>query len=70
MLFTEFNLEDAKKVWYEEAFEDGISQGISKGIQKRNAEIAVSLFDVLDDETIAEKTGLSLTDIKRLKTTH
>jgi hypothetical protein len=40
MLFTEFNLEDAKKVWYEEAFEDGISQGM----QKRNAEIAVSLL--------------------------
>lgn len=27
MLFTQFNLEDAKKVWYREAFEDGEEQG-------------------------------------------
>lgn len=27
MLFTQFNLEDARKVWYREAFEDGEEQG-------------------------------------------
>lgn len=33
MLFTQFNLEDARKIWYEEAFEDGEEAGIEKGIQ-------------------------------------
>ena len=31
MLFTQFNLEDAKKIWYEEAFEDGEERGRSQG---------------------------------------
>lgn len=31
MLFTQFNLEDAKKVWYREAFEDGAELGEARG---------------------------------------
>lgn len=31
MLFTQFNLEDAKKIWYEEAFEDGEERGLITG---------------------------------------
>ena len=31
MLFTQFNLEDAKKIWYEEAFEDGEERGRRQG---------------------------------------
>lgn len=27
MLFTQFNMENAKKIWQEEAYEDGIQQG-------------------------------------------
>ena len=34
MLFTQFNMEDAKKIWQEEAYEDGEEAGIQKGIQK------------------------------------
>ena len=34
MLFTEFNLEDAKEVWFEEGVEKGIAKGIEKGIEK------------------------------------
>lgn len=34
MLFTQFNMEDAKKVWQEEAYEDGEEAGIQKGIQQ------------------------------------
>ena len=34
MLFTQFNLEDAKKIWQEEAYEDGEEAGIQKGIQQ------------------------------------
>ena len=35
MLYTEFNLEDAKLVWKQEAFEDGMKQGIEQGIVKQ-----------------------------------
>ena len=31
MLFTQFNLEDAKKIWQEEAYEDGEEAGILQG---------------------------------------
>jgi hypothetical protein len=31
MIFTEFNLEEAKEVWFEEGFEEGIEKGIEKG---------------------------------------
>lgn len=31
MLFTQINLEDAKKVWYREAFEDGEESGEARG---------------------------------------
>lgn len=31
MLFTQFNMEDALEVRYEEGFEDGEQQGLTKG---------------------------------------
>lgn len=34
MLFTEFNMDDALKVRYEEGFEEGEEKGIEKGLQK------------------------------------
>ena len=34
MLFTQFNLEDAKKIWQEEAYEDGEEAGMQRGIQQ------------------------------------
>jgi predicted transposase/invertase (TIGR01784 family) len=46
---------------------EGIEQGIEQGIEKRNIEIATSLLDVLDDETIVLKTGLSLTKVGELR---
>lgn len=44
MLFTEFNLEDAKEVWYEEGLEEGIGKGIEKGQQK---ELVKSVEEVM-----------------------
>jgi predicted transposase/invertase (TIGR01784 family) len=46
---------------------EGIEQGIEQGREKRNIEIATSLLDVLDDETIVLKTGLSLTKVGELR---
>src|SRR5690625_4108815 len=41
------------------AKEEGIEQGI--------LEIAKNLLDILDDNTISEKTGLSLEEVKQLR---
>jgi len=39
MLFTEFNLEDAKEVWYEEGLEEGIGKGRQKELVKSVEEV-------------------------------
>lgn len=81
MLYTEFNLEEAKKVWQEEAREEGEKIGKKEGerIGKKEGErigkkegitmVAVSLLDLLEDCVIAEKTGLTLEEIKQLRKT-
>ena len=51
ILNREWNLDEAREVWAEEARED----------------IAENLFDILDVETIAEKTELSLERVLKLK---
>ena len=63
----------------ETAFEKGIAKGIvegeKKGIEKgktegekkKAIEIAKQLLDILDIETIANKTGLSFAEVKNLK---
>lgn len=43
----------------EEAYEDGIEKGI--------LEVAKKLLDILDDETIATKTGLAVEKIRELR---
>jgi len=75
MLFTEFNMEDALKAREEEGREEGLEEGLKKGLEKglekgkeeERYKIAVSLFGILDDKTISEKTGLPLEEIIRLK---
>ncbi len=67
MLFTEFNLEDAKEVWAEEAERRGERRGEQQGEKKARITIAKSLLDILDLETIAEKTGLSMEELNKLK---
>jgi predicted transposase/invertase (TIGR01784 family) len=53
----------------EKGIEKGIEKGKAEGIKKRNIEIAKSLLDVLDDETIAKKTTLSVEDVKKFRAT-
>jgi predicted transposase/invertase (TIGR01784 family) len=52
------------------AQQDGLKQGLQQGLiegEKRKAiDIARSLLDVLDAETIAQKTGLSLAEVRQL----
>lgn len=45
----------------------GIEEGIQQGIHQRNIELAINLLDILDDETISQKTGLSIEEVKKLR---
>ena len=47
--------------------EKGMEKGIEKGIEKAKLEIAKNLLDVLDNETLALKTGLSIAKIEELR---
>lgn len=47
--------------------EKGIEKGIEAGEKKKAIEIAKNLLDVLDSETIATKTGLSLEEVENLR---
>jgi len=43
------------------------ADGMKKGRKERDFEIAEKLLDILDNETIAEKTGLSVEDVEKLR---
>lgn len=45
----------------------GIEKGIKEGENKKAFEIAENLLDVLDNETIAVKTGLNINEIEKLR---
>lgn len=51
----------------ETAKEEGREEGREEGELKKSIEIATNLLDVLDDNTIAIKTGLSVEEVKRLR---
>ena len=61
MLFTEFNLEDAKQVWLEEGREEGREEGgVEKGLK-----IARAMFEDGDSlEKIARNTEIPLDSLK------
>ena len=44
-----------------------LQKGIKLGIEQGKSKIAKNLLDVLDDETIALKTGLDIEEVKRLR---
>ncbi|MGL4990011.1 MAG: Rpn family recombination-promoting nuclease/putative transposase [Sarcina sp.] len=46
---------------------EGSEKGLEKGELKKAIEIARNLLDLLDDETIAKKTGLSINDVTELR---
>ena len=58
-----FAKEEAEK----KGLEKGLEKGLKKGRRERDIEIAKNLLDILDDKTIAIKTGLSIKDIEDLR---
>ena len=63
MIGLQEGLEKGKEI----GLQEGIEKGLQEGIRQRNIEIAKALLDVLDNETIALKTGLSVSDIQGLR---
>ncbi len=51
----------------ERELQKGIKIGIEQGIEQREIEIAKNLLDILDDETIALKTGLTIEEVRRIR---
>ncbi|WP_019502626.1 Rpn family recombination-promoting nuclease/putative transposase [Pseudanabaena sp. PCC 6802] len=48
-------------------YKEGRQEGRLEGRQEERLEIASSLLDILDAETIAQKTGLTVAEVERLK---
>ena len=51
----------------QQGIQKGIQQGIEQGENRKAVEIVKNLLDILDDEMISLKTGLSLEEIKNLR---
>ena len=65
MLFTEFNLDDAKEVWEEEAREEGRIQGKAEGraegrTVERTESIRIFITDNIEESIPKEKTIMKL----------
>ena len=68
MLTTEWNWDTAKKVWQDEAREEGIGVGLAKGHEGEKLIIAKNLLsEGSTPEFVHRITGLSLDAIERLK---
>ena len=52
---------------FKQGFEEGLKQAIEKARKQRDIEIAKNLLDILDDETIALKTGLDIEEVRRIR---
>lgn len=61
------DLKNVTDTAWDEGLEEGVNIGIEKGKRDKAFEIAHNLLDVLDDATIALKTGLSETDVRQLR---
>ncbi|SFV57031.1 hypothetical protein MNB_SV-12-199 [hydrothermal vent metagenome] len=60
-------LDFAEEKGMEIGMKKGIEKGIEKGAKQEKIEIAKNLLDILDVETIALKTGLTISEIEELK---
>jgi len=59
--------EEGKKEGREEGLKEGIEKGKEEGKKEKAIEIAKNLLDILDNETISQKTGLDVKEIERLR---
>ncbi|MBX7410929.1 hypothetical protein K4H80_02970, partial [Clostridium chauvoei] len=59
--------EKGREQGLEEGLEQGREQGLEEGKLLERINIAKNLLDVLDNETISLKTGLSVDEIEKLR---
>ncbi|MFI3121052.1 MAG: hypothetical protein QX203_13845, partial [Methylococcaceae bacterium] len=57
----------AKNEGWQKGLQEGLQEGRQEGWQEAQKTIARNLLDLLDDATIAQKTGLTPEQIKRLR---
>jgi predicted transposase/invertase (TIGR01784 family) len=63
MLLAEWNLDDAKKVWWEEALEEGMEKGLEKGLRHTATNLKKTGMPL---KQIADVTGLPMAKLERL----
>ncbi|GAA0746390.1 hypothetical protein [Clostridium oceanicum] len=61
------NISKTIKETFEKSRKEGLEIGIEKGEKNKAIEIAKNLLDVLNDEIISEKTGLTIEEVKKLR---
>ena len=66
MLITEWNWDDAKEVWQEEAREEGRKEGLEKGREEKRTIARNLLANGSEPEFVSEITGFSLEEIEKL----
>jgi flagellar biosynthesis/type III secretory pathway protein FliH len=60
MLLTEWNIDDAKEVWQEEAWEDGWESGMEKGMEKGREEGQKNILELVRQGYTAEQIEVML----------
>ncbi len=68
-MLTQVNIENLSSYQWgmEKGLEIGMEKGVEKGVQEMRIKLARGLLDILDDQTIADKTGLSLEEVIKLR---
>ncbi len=61
------SLNEAERKGIEQGIKQGMKQGVEKGIKEGKIIVAKNLLDVLDNETISLKTGLSIDEVEELR---
>ena len=70
MCLTEFDEEEAKRIWHEDGYTEGLSKGRAEGESKKAVEDAINfLKKSISPETIAECVGLPLEQVQELQKT-
>ena len=63
----EQGIEKGREQGMEKGREQGIERGREEGLKEGKLQIARNLLDVLSDEKIANTTGLSLEEVRKLR---
>ena len=63
----EYAKEEAREKGIKIGMQQGIKEGFKEGAKQEKIALAKNLLDILDNKTIAEKTGLNIEEIESLR---